>query len=195
MPSVRLKSPFRDQESTLWGHLAIPWTRRTNKVSDTFAFEAKVLLFALFSQASHPAAPPRHSVLQPPKQAPSVWQIFFTDWLQEQKLSAVEGKKLNVAQEAKEAGHVYNELSEEERNVRPMTPRPSEVRIYQGALFRHCNSERLLLRKSTSANLLHGSVRSPPRILNARTHSGRGSASLESRGGRILMIQMLPRGR
>ncbi|KAF8525296.1 high mobility group box domain-containing protein, partial [Gautieria morchelliformis] len=60
---------------------------------------------------------PQRSVLHPPKQAPSVWQIFFIDWLQKQKSSEGEGKKLNVAQEAKEAGHVYNELSQEERDA------------------------------------------------------------------------------
>jgi hypothetical protein len=106
-------------ENSLRVHLAIPWTRRTTEVSVALTFAVYCLHCP---DERHLATPPQRSVLHPPKQAPSVWQIFFTDWLQKQKSSAAEGKKLNVAQEAKEAGHVYNELSEEAREVRPTTP-------------------------------------------------------------------------
>ncbi|KAF8592736.1 hypothetical protein K439DRAFT_1626076 [Ramaria rubella] len=69
------------------------------------------------SSKDNKLSPPSRSVLNPPKQAPSVWQIFFTDWLQKQKSYNGEDKKLNVAQEAKKAGHVYNSLSDELREV------------------------------------------------------------------------------
>ena len=42
-------------------------------------------------------------------------------------MSGAEGKKLNVAQEAKEAGHVYNELSDNDREVCLI---PTKFRIY-----------------------------------------------------------------
>jgi hypothetical protein len=56
-------------------------------------------------------------VLRPPKQAPSIWQIFFTDWLSNKRAFGDEHSKLNVAQEAKEAAKAYSELSEEQQSV------------------------------------------------------------------------------
>ena len=110
-----------------------------------------------------------------------------------QKSSVVEGKKLNVAQEAKEAGHVYNELEGEERIVRP-TLLPTAP-MYQSSIFRLSNSERVLLKTSMSANLPRGSVPSPLLTLSARTRFAQRSASLESHDARISMIQMPPSGR
>jgi len=61
---------------------------------------------------------PDHSVLHPPKLPPSVWQIYFMDWLENKRISGGKDTKLNVALEAKEAAISYNKLSDEERNVR-----------------------------------------------------------------------------
>lgn len=189
MPSVCLKSPFRDQESTLWEHLAIPWTRRTKKVGDTFAFEALSLHY------SHKRAIQRHhpnalSFSHQNKLLPSGRYSSQTGFKNKNCLQLRERSSMWPRKPKRQVTYTMSFQKKKEMYVL----RSSDVRIYQHALFRHCNSERLLLRKSTSVNLLHGSVRSPPRILNARTRSGRRSASLESRGGRILMIQILPRG-
>jgi hypothetical protein len=59
---------------------------------------------------------PTRSLLHPPKQAPSTWQIFFTDQLQLYK-TMYPGEKLNVAQAAKEAGIRYKNLSRQEKEV------------------------------------------------------------------------------
>ncbi|KJA29813.1 hypothetical protein HYPSUDRAFT_126744 [Hypholoma sublateritium FD-334 SS-4] len=56
-----------------------------------------------------PADSPLKSVLRPPKLAPSAWQLYFTDWIQNQQASGT--RKLNVAQAAKEAGQEYACLS------------------------------------------------------------------------------------
>jgi len=58
--------------------------------------------------------PPLKSELHPPKQAPSTWQVFFADWLEDHR-SRNPRQKLNVAQAAKEAGQVYHSLTPEER--------------------------------------------------------------------------------
>lgn len=55
------------------------------------------------------------SELKPPKLAPSAWQLYFTDWIQ--NYQATNPKKLNVAQAAKEAGQEYATLREEEKEV------------------------------------------------------------------------------
>ncbi|PVF91129.1 hypothetical protein CPB86DRAFT_720031, partial [Serendipita vermifera] len=55
---------------------------------------------------------PTKSELRPPKQAPSMWQIYFADWLQDHKTRHPHDK-LNVAQAAKEAGQLYKTLDEE----------------------------------------------------------------------------------
>ncbi|PVF96301.1 hypothetical protein CPB86DRAFT_709363, partial [Serendipita vermifera] len=55
---------------------------------------------------------PTKSELRPPKQAPSMWQIYFADWLQDHKTRHPHDK-LNVAQAAKEAGKLYKTLDEE----------------------------------------------------------------------------------
>jgi len=57
------------------------------------------------------------SKLHPPKQAPSTWQIFFTEFLQDYK-SKNPTKKLNVSQAAKEGGAVYKSLNAREKEVR-----------------------------------------------------------------------------
>ena len=59
---------------------------------------------------------PTKSELRPPKQAPSMWQVFFADWLARHKNHSPHDK-LNVAQAAKEAGVEYKNLSAEEREV------------------------------------------------------------------------------
>ncbi|KNZ77200.1 Mismatch-binding protein cmb1 [Termitomyces sp. J132] len=59
------------------------------------------------------AEPVLKSVLRPPKLAPSAWQLYFTDWIQNQQVSGT--RKLNVAQAAKEAGQEYASLTEEEK--------------------------------------------------------------------------------
>ncbi|KAF9263721.1 hypothetical protein L218DRAFT_864919 [Marasmius fiardii PR-910] len=56
---------------------------------------------------------PLKSTLRPPKLAPSAWQLYFTDWIQRQQ--ALNTRKLNVAQAAKEAGQEYASLSAEEK--------------------------------------------------------------------------------
>ncbi|KAF8514814.1 high mobility group box domain-containing protein, partial [Hysterangium stoloniferum] len=58
---------------------------------------------------------PDRSILHFPKQAPSVWQIFFTDWLQSQRLEGGVDKKLNIVEEAKAAGRAYHKLSDQDR--------------------------------------------------------------------------------
>ena len=55
------------------------------------------------------------SVLRPPKLAPSAWQLYFTDWIQNQQASGT--RKLNVAQAAKEAGQEYALLTAEQKEV------------------------------------------------------------------------------
>ncbi|TCD67568.1 exp1-like protein [Steccherinum ochraceum] len=58
-------------------------------------------------------SPPLKSTLKPPKLAPSAWQLYFTDWIQQHQ--ATSSKKLNVAQAAKEAGLEYARLTPEEK--------------------------------------------------------------------------------
>ena len=70
---------------------------------------------------------PSKSLLQPPKLAPSAWQLYFTDWISRHQ--ATNTRKLNVAQAAKEAGQEYALLTESEKEVR----RPYECLI----LFTH----------------------------------------------------------
>lgn len=57
---------------------------------------------------------PARSELHPPKQAPSTWQVFFADWLEDHRARNPR-QRLNVAQAAKEAGQVYHNLKPEER--------------------------------------------------------------------------------
>ncbi|KAK0557683.1 hypothetical protein OC846_000250 [Tilletia horrida] len=54
---------------------------------------------------------PMKSLLKPPKQAPSAWQIFFTAELHKIK-SETPGERLNVAHVAREAGQRYAALPE-----------------------------------------------------------------------------------
>lgn len=56
------------------------------------------------------------SHLKPPKQAPSAWQIFFTEELQKIKAHSPE-ERLNVAHVAKDAGQRYAALSDEAKVV------------------------------------------------------------------------------
>ncbi|KAN0060878.1 hypothetical protein ACQY0O_006612 [Thecaphora frezii] len=56
-----------------------------------------------------PKPPVLKSHLKPPKQAPSAWQIFFTEELQKIKAQSP-GEKLNVAHVAKDAGQRYAAL-------------------------------------------------------------------------------------
>lgn len=81
------------------------------------------MLTSLCTHADPATAVPDHSVLQPPKQAPSVWQIFFTDWLGNKRASDGEDTKLNVVKEAKAAAKAYGQLSDEERSVCPLFSR------------------------------------------------------------------------
>jgi hypothetical protein len=46
----------------------------------------------------------------------STWQFFFTEWIQRQ-----DGRKLNVAQAAKEAGKEYKKLTDAEKEVSRFT--------------------------------------------------------------------------
>jgi hypothetical protein len=64
------------------------------------------------------------SHLNPPRQAQSAWQLFFTDELNKAKAAVVTGNspggtplhaKLNVAQIAKDAGFAYAKLDEEQK--------------------------------------------------------------------------------
>lgn len=59
---------------------------------------------------------PSKSLLQPPKLAPSAWQLYFTDWIS--KHQATNTRKLNVAQAAKEAGQEYALLTDSQKEVR-----------------------------------------------------------------------------
>ncbi|CAE7210019.1 unnamed protein product [Rhizoctonia solani] len=59
-------------------------------------------------------APPTRSRLNPPKQAPSTWQIFFTEYLASFKSTNPE-RKLNVSQAAKDGGAAYKALSSEQK--------------------------------------------------------------------------------
>lgn len=56
---------------------------------------------------------PTKSALQPPKLAPSAWQLYFTDWISNHQANS--DRKLNVAQAAKEAGQEYATLTEAEK--------------------------------------------------------------------------------
>ncbi|KAK1921340.1 hypothetical protein DB88DRAFT_475231 [Papiliotrema laurentii] len=68
--------------------------------------------------------PPAKSHLHPPRQAQSMWQLFFTDELNKAKAAAASGNspggtphhaKLNVAQIAKDAGIAYANLTPEQK--------------------------------------------------------------------------------
>lgn len=61
-------------------------------------------------------APPLRSRLHPPKQAPSTWQIFFTEYLQNYKSTNPE-RKLNVSQAAKDGGAAYKALTSEQKEI------------------------------------------------------------------------------
>ena len=69
------------------------------------------------SRETEKTPPPARSTLRPPKLAPSTWQLYFTDWIQRHQLGG-EGRKLNVAQAAKEAGAEYASLTPEQKEVR-----------------------------------------------------------------------------
>lgn len=58
--------------------------------------------------------PVLRSHLKPPKQAPSAWQVYFTEELQKMK-AASPGERLNVAHVAKDAGQRYAALPEERK--------------------------------------------------------------------------------
>lgn len=68
--------------------------------------------------------PPAKSHLHPPRQAQSMWQLFFTDELNKAKAAASSGNspggtphhaKLNVAQIAKDAGIAYANLTPDQK--------------------------------------------------------------------------------
>ncbi|KAH7343572.1 hypothetical protein B0J17DRAFT_182170 [Rhizoctonia solani] len=59
---------------------------------------------------------PTRSRLHPPKQAPSTWQIFFTEYLQNYKSTNPE-RKLNVSQAAKDGGAAYKALSKDQKEI------------------------------------------------------------------------------
>ncbi|KDN51196.1 hypothetical protein RSAG8_00825, partial [Rhizoctonia solani AG-8 WAC10335] len=59
---------------------------------------------------------PTRSRLHPPKQAPSTWQIFFTEYLQDYKSTNPE-RKLNVSQAAKDGGAAYKALSTGQKEI------------------------------------------------------------------------------
>ncbi|KAJ7592753.1 HMG-box [Mycena floridula] len=60
------------------------------------------------------ATAPLKSVVRLPKLVPPAWQLYFTDWIQQQQTSA-STRKLNVAQAAKEAELEYASLSKEDK--------------------------------------------------------------------------------
>ncbi|KAG9095056.1 exp1-like protein [Ceratobasidium sp. UAMH 11750] len=59
---------------------------------------------------------PLRSRLHPPKQAPSTWQIFFTEYLQNYKNTNPE-RKLNVSQAAKDGGAAYKALTSAQKEI------------------------------------------------------------------------------
>lgn len=61
-----------------------------------------------------PKPPVLKSHLKPPKQAPSAWQVYFTEELQKIKAEQP-GARLNVAHVAKDAGQRYAALPEEKK--------------------------------------------------------------------------------
>jgi hypothetical protein len=71
--------------------------------------------FVLFPDIDPFYLAPQKSMLRPPKLAPSAWQLYFTDFIQQAQASS--SKKLNVAQAAKEAGQEYAKLSAAEKEV------------------------------------------------------------------------------
>lgn len=58
--------------------------------------------------------PVLRSHLKPPKQAPSAWQVYFTEELQKMKAEQP-GERLNVAHVAKDAGQRYAALPDEKK--------------------------------------------------------------------------------
>ncbi|KAL5636624.1 hypothetical protein ACGC1H_000549 [Rhizoctonia solani] len=56
------------------------------------------------------------SRLHPPKQAPSTWQIFFTEYLQSYQTTNPE-RKLNVSQAARDGGAAYKALSDDQKEI------------------------------------------------------------------------------
>jgi hypothetical protein len=71
------------------------------------------------SHTSPTAAKPAvlRSKLKPPKQAPSAWQVYFTEELQKMKVNQP-GERLNVAHVAKDAGQRYAALPDSAKKVR-----------------------------------------------------------------------------
>lgn len=61
-----------------------------------------------------PKPPVLKSHLKPPKQAPSAWQVYFTEELQKMKLEQP-GERLNVAHVAKDAGQRYAALPDDKK--------------------------------------------------------------------------------
>ncbi|KAG8777306.1 hypothetical protein FRC12_000440 [Ceratobasidium sp. 428] len=61
-------------------------------------------------------APPPPPGLHPPKRAPSAWQLFFTEYIQNYKKVNPRGN-LNVAQAAKDAGVMYKALTPEQKEA------------------------------------------------------------------------------
>lgn len=85
--------------------------------------------FLLTMDAYSITVEPQRSLLHPPKPPSSVWQIYFSDWLQCLRCYNKSDQKLNVAQEAKEAAIAYNKLSDDEKEARvsPSTLPPNCV--------------------------------------------------------------------
>jgi hypothetical protein len=113
---------------------------------------------------------PVKSALRPPKQAPSMWQVFFADWLAQHKNRSPHDK-LNVAQAAKEAGVEYKNLSAQEKEVSP----PSTSALLTSAADRATRRTSTVVfnpkRTSVNADYKLGRRRSHQTTSGAKTNS------------------------
>jgi hypothetical protein len=87
--------------------LGVSWHRKSPPAAHSYSSPA------LPCETEPPAQ--AKSLLHPPPQARSAWQIFFTDRLNEAKAKVGPGDKLNVAHVAKDAGAAYAALQGAEK--------------------------------------------------------------------------------
>ena len=86
----------------------------TERPADSCTFSRYLVLLNLLTFGICYLVPSK-SLLQPPKLAPSAWQLYFTDWISRHQ--ATNTRKLNVAQAAKEAGQEYALLNDSQKEV------------------------------------------------------------------------------
>lgn len=137
------------------------------------------------SKKEDPPKPPvLKSHLKPPKQAPSAWQIFFTEELQKIKAQSPD-ERLNVAHVAKDAGQRYAALPEEKKQVCDVTRRSKRVLLLKfiDILIPIRNSTRGVSRPRNSGRRRWpiGSPNLHLRTSGKRTSSVRLNVRLESR--------------